>query len=54
MVHEAAGSLFDYFKIKYSKLREKKRNSALKIELKEAMQDKNNDDKSIIFGWTCQ
>ena len=54
VVHEAAGSLFDYFKIKYSKLREKKRNSALKIELKEAMQDKNNDDKSIIFGWTCQ
>ena len=54
VVHEAAGSLFDYFKIKYSKLREKKRNSALKIELKEAMQDNNNDDKSIIFGWTCQ
>lgn len=54
VVHEVAGSLFDYFKIKYSKIREKKRNSALKIELMETMQNKNNDDKSIIFGWTCQ
>lgn len=54
VVPDAADSLFDYFKAKYSKIREKKRNSALKNELKETMQDKNNDDKSIIFGWTCQ
>lgn len=54
VVPDAADSLFDYFKTKYSKIREKKRNSALKNELMETMQDKNNDDKSIIFGWTCQ
>lgn len=54
IIPEAADSLFDYFKAKYSKIKEKKRNSLLKIELVETMQDKNNDDKSIIFGWTCQ
>jgi len=54
VVLEAADSLFEYFKSKYSKIREKKRNRTLKIELIETMQDKNNDDKSIIFGWTCQ
>lgn len=54
VVPEVADSLFDYLKAKYSKIREKKRNSALKTEVMETMQDKNNDDKSIIFGWTCQ
>jgi len=54
VVPEAADSLFDYFKTKYSKIRYKKRNSVLKMELVETMQDKNKDDKSIIFGWTYQ
>lgn len=54
VVLETTDSLFDYIKAKYSKIRKKKRNSALKIELIETMQDRNNDDKSIIFGWTCR
>jgi len=54
LVLETIDSLFDYFIHKYSMINKKKRNSVLKDELKEAMGDKNGDDKSIIFGWTCQ
>lgn len=54
VVLETADSLFDYLINRYSKIRTKKRNSVLKTELMKTMQDKNNDDKSIIFGWTCQ
>lgn len=53
VVLETADSLFDYLKARYSRIKEKKRNPALKIELVTTMQTKNNDDKSIIFGWTC-
>lgn len=51
LIADRMGDLFDYFKTKYSPIRADKRNKALKIELVETIQNKNNDDKSLIFGW---
>lgn len=51
---EMSDQLFDYFITKYRKIRLKKRNVILKKELISAMVDKNNDDKSLIFGWTSR
>lgn len=51
IIVERMGGLYDYFKSKYSAIRADRRNRVLKIELAEAMHDKNNDDKSLIFGW---
>ena len=48
---ENIGGLFDYFIESYSRVKYEKRNKVLKNELVEAMRVKNNDDKSIIFGW---
>ncbi len=45
------GGLFDYFISSYSSVRPDRRGKALKKEIVETMQDKNNDDKSVIFGW---
>ena len=51
LITEKIDQLFDYFIVKYSKIKKKKRNKALKNELSSTMHDKNNDDKSVIFGW---
>lgn len=48
---EKMDQLFNYFIVKYSRTKPDKRNKALKIELSSTMKDKNNDDKSVIFGW---
>lgn len=51
LIVEKMNQLFDYFIVKYSRTKTDKRNKALKQELTSTMQDKNNDDKSVIFGW---
>lgn len=51
LIKEKTDLLFDYFIEKYSRARPKKRNATLKKELAATMQNKNNDDKSVIFGW---
>lgn len=51
LIVEKMDQLFNYFIVKYSRTKPDKRNKALKIELSSTMKDKNNDDKSVIFGW---
>ncbi len=47
-------ALFNYFIERYSGISADKRDKLLKQDLISSMQDKNNDDKSIVFGWTRQ
>ena len=54
IVPETADELFDYFISKYSRIKPAKRDRTLKIEILNTIQKKNNDDKSIVFGWICQ
>ena len=54
IIIDKVDALFDYFIEKYSKISADKRDKLLKQELVSSMQDKNNDDKSIVFGWICQ
>lgn len=54
IIIDKVDALFDYFIEKYSKISADKRDKQLKQELVSSMQDKNNDDKSIVFGWICQ
>ena len=51
LIVDKMDQLFNYFIVKYSRTKPEKRNKALKIELSSTMKDKNNDDKSVIFGW---
>ncbi len=51
LIVEKMDQLFNYFIVKYSRIKSDKRNRTLKLELSETMQNKNNDDKSVIFGW---
>lgn len=51
LIVDKMDQLFNYFIVKYSRTKLEKRNKTLKIELSSTMKDKNNDDKSIIFGW---
>lgn len=51
IIIEKVDALFDYFFEKYSKIKVNKRNKLLKQELVSSVQDINNDDKSIVFGW---
>ncbi len=51
IILESSDALFDYFIQRYSKIRKSNRNHELKSELASTMQDKNNDDKSLIFCW---
>ncbi len=53
IIIDTVDALFDYFIEKYSKISADKRDKMLKQELVSSMQDKNNDDKSIVFGWIC-
>ena len=54
VVMDTVGGLFDYFIHKYNKIKPAKRDRTLKIEILNTVQKKNNDDKSIVFGWICQ
>ena len=51
LITEKTDQLFNYFIVKYSRTSPDKRNKILKQELSAVMNDKNKDDKSIIFGW---
>ena len=51
LIVDKLDQLFNYFIVKYSRTKPDRRNKLLKQELVETMQDKNNDDKSVIFGW---
>lgn len=51
LIVEKMDQLFNYFIVKYSGIKSDKRNKTLKLELSSTMQNKNNDDKSVIFGW---
>lgn len=51
LIVDKMDQLFNYLIVKYSKTKPEKRNRAFKIELSSIMKDKNNDDKSVIFGW---
>lgn len=44
--------LHDYFKNKYKSINESYRNDVLKHEIKEFVNEKNNDDKSLVFIWS--
>lgn len=54
IIVDRVDDLFDYFIEKYSTISPEKRDKTLKQELVSSMQDKNNDDKSIVFGWIRQ
>lgn len=54
IIIDRVDALFDYFIEKYSAVNPEKRDKILKQELVSSMQDKNNDDKSIVFGWIRQ
>ncbi len=54
IIVEKVDALFDYLIHKYSAISTEKRDKILKQELVSSMQDKNNDDKSIVFGWIRQ
>jgi serine/threonine protein phosphatase PrpC len=49
---ERMSALFDYFKNKYQQINKKRRHYIFKEEIKSVFCEKNNDDKTIIFGWT--
>lgn len=44
--------LHDYFKNKFPNIDESIRNDVLKNEIEEFINEKNNDDKSLVFIWT--
>lgn len=44
--------LFDYLKTKYSNVERKQRNRVLKKEIVQTLNDKNDDDKSLVFAWS--
>jgi serine/threonine protein phosphatase PrpC len=52
LISDKMDLLFDYFKTKYSKISRENRNHELKKEIKQFLNEKNNDDKSVIFVWT--
>jgi serine/threonine protein phosphatase PrpC len=49
---EKIETLHDYFKVKFQNIEESRRNDVLQLELEEFLNDKNNDDKSMIFIWS--
>ncbi|MEI6882648.1 MAG: protein phosphatase 2C domain-containing protein [Bacteroidota bacterium] len=49
---EKIEALHDYFKSKFQNLDASFRNEVLKNEIKEFVNEKNNDDKSLVFIWT--
>lgn len=49
---EKIESLHDYFKNKFQNFEASSRNEALQCELEEFLNEKNNDDKSMIFIWS--
>lgn len=49
---EKIETLHDYFKNKYQNIEALKRNDVLKCDLEEFLNQKNNDDKSMIFIWS--
>ena len=49
---EKIETLHDYFKNKFQNIEESRRNDALKCDLEEFLNEKNNDDKSMIFIWS--
>lgn len=51
IMDDAIKALFEYFKSKYSQIPKEQRNVELKKEIMDSVQDKNPDDKSLIFGW---
>jgi serine/threonine protein phosphatase PrpC len=52
LISDKMDLLFDYFKTKYCKISRKNRNYELKKEIKQFLNEKNDDDKSVIFVWT--
>ncbi len=44
--------LFTYLKTKYSAIKKSKRNFVLKKEIEQALYNKNDDDKSLVFAWS--
>lgn len=54
IIVDKVDALFDYLIERYSAVSIDKRNRLLKQELVSSMQNINNDDKSIVFGWICQ
>lgn len=44
--------LHDYFKEKFQIMEESKRDETLKSDIEEFINEKNNDDKSLVFIWT--
>jgi serine/threonine protein phosphatase PrpC len=52
LISDKMESLFHYLKTKYEKISRKDRNHVLKKEIKQFLNEKNNDDKSVIFVWT--
>ena len=49
---EKIEALHEYFKSKYPNIDTSKRNDVLKKEIEEFINEKNNDDKSMVFIWT--
>jgi len=49
---EKVDTLFDYLLSKYKTISKKKRNIILKKEITLNLNDKNNDDKSLVFVWS--
>ena len=49
---EKIETLHDYFKNKFQNIEASIRNDALKCDLEEFLNEKNNDDKSMIFIWS--
>jgi len=49
---EKIETLHDYFKNKFQNIEASRRNDSLKYDLEEFLNEKNNDDKSMIFIWS--
>jgi serine/threonine protein phosphatase PrpC len=49
---EKIETLHDYFKNKFQNIEASRRNDSLKFDLEEFLNEKNNDDKSMIFIWS--
>jgi len=52
LLTEKIEALHDYFKNKFQNIEASKRNDALKKDIEEFVNEKNNDDKSLVFIWT--
>lgn len=52
LVEDKLDLLFNYLKTKYAAVPKSRRNYLLKREIEQSLNNKNNDDKSIVFAWS--